>query len=173
MLIEEEWLDRVIIFVNIKYCCEEIWGYLVVDGYCVGLLIGDVVQKKCLCIFDEFICGDLDILVVIDVVVCGLYILVVMYVFNYDLFDDCEDYVYCIGCIGCVGVSGYFISLVCEEYVLNLFVIEIYIGYLILVSKYNSDVLMIDLLKLLCFMCLCIGNGLCCIGVLCNCCCLG
>lgn len=110
-------------------------------------------------IFDEFIRGDLDILVVIDVVARGLYISVVTYVFNYDLFDDCEDYVYRIGRIGRVGVSGYFISLACEEYVLNLFVIEIYIGYLISVSKYNSDVLMIDLLKSLRFTRSRIGNG--------------
>lgn len=51
----------------------------------------------------SFIKGELDILVVIDVVVWGLYIFEVMYVFNYDLFDDCEDYVYWIGWIGWVG----------------------------------------------------------------------
>lgn len=54
-------------------------------------------------ILEDFMNGKLDILVVIDVVVWGFYIDVVIYVFNYDLFDDVEDYVYCIGCIGWVG----------------------------------------------------------------------
>lgn len=42
MFIEEEWLDKVIVFVNIKYSCECVVDWLEVDGYCVGLLSGDV-----------------------------------------------------------------------------------------------------------------------------------
>lgn len=99
-------------------------------------------------ILDVFIKGGLDILVVIDVVVWGLYIEVVMYVFNYDLFDDVEDYVYCIGWIGCVGKSGVVISFVCEKYVLNLLVIESYISYVILVIDYVYDVFLDDIMLL-------------------------
>lgn len=69
------------------------------------------------------------------------------HVFNYDLPDDCEDYVHRIGRTGRAGASGHSISLACEEYALNLPAIETYIGHSIPVSKYNPDALMTDLPK--------------------------
>ena len=51
------------------------------------------------------------------------------HVFNYDLPDDCEDYVHRIGRTGRAGASGNSISLACEEYALNLPAIETYIGH--------------------------------------------
>jgi hypothetical protein len=62
-LLEEEWPDRAIIFANTKHRCEDIWGHLAADGHRVGLLTGDVAQKKRLRILDEFTRGDIDILV--------------------------------------------------------------------------------------------------------------
>lgn len=50
--------------------------------------------------------GDIDILVVIDVVVCGFDVEWILYVFNYDILYDIEFYVYWIGCIGRVGCLG-------------------------------------------------------------------
>ncbi|HAX5444776.1 TPA: ATP-dependent RNA helicase RhlB [Escherichia coli O157] len=149
-LIEEEWPDRAIIFANTKHRCEEIWGHLAADGHRVGLLTGDVAQKKRLRILDEFTRGDLDILVATDVAARGLHIPAVTHVFNYDLPDDCEDYVHRIGRTGRTGragASGHSISLACEEYALNLPAIETYIGHSIPVSKYNPDALMTDLPK--------------------------
>ncbi|EBV9642742.1 ATP-dependent RNA helicase RhlB, partial [Salmonella enterica subsp. enterica serovar Hadar] len=72
-LIEEEWPDRAIIFANTKHRCEDIWGHLAADGHRVGLLTGDVAQKKRLRILDEFTRGDLDILVATDVAARGLH----------------------------------------------------------------------------------------------------
>ncbi len=106
-LIEEEWPDRAIIFANTKHRCEEIWGHLAADGHRVGLLTGDVAQKKRLRILDEFTRGDLDILVATDVAARGLHIPAVTHVFNYDLPDDCEDYVHRIGRTGRAGASGH------------------------------------------------------------------
>ena len=91
--------------------------------------------------------GDLDILVATDVAARGLHIPAVTHVFNYDLPDDCEDYVHRIGRTGRAGASGHSISLACEEYALNLPAIETYIGHSIPVSKYNPDALMTDLPK--------------------------
>ena len=68
-----------------------------------------------------------------------------IYVFNYDLPDDREDYVHRIGRTGRAGASGHSISLACEEYALNLPAIEEYIGHNIPVSKYNSEALLTDL----------------------------
>ncbi|CCR46691.1 ATP-dependent RNA helicase RhlB [Salmonella enterica subsp. enterica serovar Agona str. 62.H.72] len=146
-LIEEEWPDRAIIFANTKHRCEDIWGHLAADGHRVGLLTGDVAQKKRLRILDEFTRGDLDILVATDVAARGLHIPAVTHVFNYDLPDDCEDYVHRIGRTGRAGASGHSISLACEEYALNLPAIESYIGHSIPVSKYNPEALMNDLPK--------------------------
>lgn len=144
-LIEEEWPDRTIIFANTKHRCEDIWGHLAADGHRVGLLTGDVAQKKRLRILDDFTKGNLDILVATDVAARGLHIPAVTHVFNYDLPDDCEDYVHRIGRTGRAGASGHSISLACEEYALNLPAIETYIDHSIPVSKYNSDALLTDL----------------------------
>ncbi|KGA63238.1 ATP-dependent RNA helicase RhlB [Yersinia pseudotuberculosis] len=144
-LIEEEWPDRCIIFANTKHRREEIWGHLAADGHRVGLLTGDVAQKKRLRILEDFTKGDLDILVATDVAARGLHIPLVTHVFNYDLPDDCEDYVHRIGRTGRAGESGHSISLACEEYALNLPAIETYTGHSIPVSKYNSDALLTDL----------------------------
>lgn len=144
-LIEEEWPDRAIIFANTKHRCEDIWGHLATDGHRVGLLTGDVAQKKRLRILDDFTKGNLDILVATDVAARGLHIPLVTHVFNYDLPDDCEDYVHRIGRTGRAGESGHSISLACEEYALNLPAIEAYTGHSIPVSKYNSDALLTDL----------------------------
>jgi ATP-dependent RNA helicase RhlB len=144
-LIEEEWPDRCIIFANTKHRCEDIWGHLAADGHRVGLLTGDVSQKRRLRILEDFTQGILDILVATDVAARGLHIPLVTHVFNYDLPDDCEDYVHRIGRTGRAGESGSSISLACEEYALNLTAIESYIGHQIPVSKYNSDALLSEL----------------------------
>jgi len=144
-LIEEEWPDRAIVFANTKHRCEDIWGHLAADGHRVGLLTGDVAQKKRLRILEEFTRGDLDILVATDVAARGLHIPAVTHVFNYDLPDDCEDYVHRIGRTGRAGASGHSISLACEEYALNLPAIETYIGHSIPQSKYNPEALLSEL----------------------------
>ena len=146
-LLEEEWPERCIIFANTKHRCEHIWGYLSADGHRVGLLTGDVVQKKRLALLKQFTDGDLDVLVATDVAARGLHISDVTHVFNYDLPDDCEDYVHRIGRTGRAGESGVSISFACEEYAMNLPAIEQYIGHSIPVSQYDPDALLTDLPK--------------------------
>lgn len=141
-LIEEEWPDRCIVFANTKHKCEEIWGYLSADGHRVGLLTGDILQKKRLALLDSFTQGDLDILVATDVAARGLHIPDVTHVFNYDLPDDREDYVHRIGRTGRAGESGHSISFACERYAINLPAIEEYIGHAIPVSQYDRESLL-------------------------------
>ncbi|MBF0751470.1 MULTISPECIES: ATP-dependent RNA helicase RhlB [unclassified Pasteurella] len=141
-LIEEEWPDRCIVFANTKHRCEEIWGYLAADGHRVGLLTGDIAQKKRLSLLKQFTDGQLDILVATDVAARGLHISDVTHVFNYDLPDDREDYVHRIGRTGRAGESGVSISFACEEYAMNLPAIEEYIGHSIPVSQYDSTSLL-------------------------------
>ncbi|OOF60188.1 ATP-dependent RNA helicase RhlB [Rodentibacter myodis] len=137
-LMEEEWPERCIVFANTKHRCEEIWGYLAADGHRVGLLTGNVAQKKRLSLLKQFTDGDLDILVATDVAARGLHIPDVTHVFNYDLPDDREDYVHRIGRTGRAGESGVSISFACEEYAMNLPAIEEYIEHSIPVSQYDS-----------------------------------
>lgn len=144
-LIEEEWPDRSIVFANTKVACEKIWRHLVEDGHRVGLLTGDIAQKKRLSILDKFTQGDLDILVATDVAARGLHIPNVTHVFNYDLPDDCDDYRHRIGRTGRAGAEGYSISLACERYSQNLPAIEKAIDHTIPVSQYDPQALLTNL----------------------------
>ncbi|CSB20674.1 ATP-dependent RNA helicase RhlB [Vibrio cholerae] len=144
-LIEEEWPDRAIIFANTKHRCEQIWAHLAADNHRVGLLTGDVPQKKRERILEQFTQGDVDILVATDVAARGLHIPQVTHVFNYDLPDDCEDYVHRIGRTGRAGASGHSISFACEEYAINLPAIESYIEHAIPTSDYDPSALLTDL----------------------------
>ena len=144
-LIEEEWPDKAIIFSNMKYRCEEVWGYLAADGHRVGLLTGDVPQKKRQKILEQFTRGDLDFLVATDVAARGLHISDVTHVFNFDLPDDAQDYVHRIGRTGRAGAKGNSISFACEQFALNLPAIEEYIGHQIPVSNYEIEALLTDI----------------------------
>ncbi|CUS48136.1 MAG: ATP-dependent RNA helicase RhlB [Idiomarinaceae bacterium HL-53] len=146
-LIEEDWPEKAIVFSNTKHGCSEVYHWLAADKHRVGLLTGDVPQRKRLKILEQFTQGQIDILVATDVAARGLHIPSVSHVYNYDLPDDCEDYVHRIGRTGRAGASGKAISLACEEYVYNLPAIEDYIGHAIPVTKYNPEALLNDLKK--------------------------
>ena len=144
-LIEEDWPEKAIIFANTKHICEKVFDHLIADQLRVGLLTGDVPQKKRLKILEQFTNGSLDFLVATDVAARGLHIPAVTHVFNYDLPDDCEDYVHRIGRTGRAGATGHAISLACEQYVFNLPAIESYIEHELPVTKYDHDALIDDL----------------------------
>lgn len=136
-LFEEEWPDKAIVFANTKQSCEKVTAWLQADGHRVGMLSGDVQQKKRLTILEDFTSGALDILVATDVAARGLHIDKVTHVFNYDLPDDAEDYVHRIGRTGRAGQTGKAISFACERFAQNLTAIEVYIGHDIPVTDYN------------------------------------
>lgn len=144
-LIEEDWPEKAIIFANTKHVCEKLYNWLAANEHRVGLLTGDVPQRKRLKILEQFTNGELDFLVATDVAARGLHIPEVSHVYNYDLPDDFEDYVHRIGRTGRAGASGAAINLACEEYVYNLPAIEEYIGHAIPVTKYDPDALLQDL----------------------------
>lgn len=144
-LIEEDWPEKAIVFSNTKHSCENLWSWLEGDGHRVGLLTGDVPQKKRIRILEQFTEGKLDILVATDVAARGLHISDVSHVYNYDLPDDCEDYVHRIGRTGRAGKKGVSVSFACEEYALNLPAIESYIDHAIPVTNYDSEALLDDI----------------------------
>ncbi|MGO2076734.1 MAG: helicase-related protein, partial [Pseudoalteromonas sp.] len=146
-LIEEEWPDKAIVFANTKHSCETVYAWLKADGHRVGMLTGDVNQKKRQSILAQFSKGELDFLVATDVAARGLHIPEVSHVFNFDLPDDCEDYVHRIGRTGRAGASGHAISFACEQYAYNLHEIEEYIQHSIPLSQYDKSALLDDLTK--------------------------
>jgi len=77
--------NRSIVFVNTKYGCERVALTLERAGYKVGVLSGDVPQRKRETLLGRFVRGELNMLVATDVAARGLHIPAVSHVFNYDL----------------------------------------------------------------------------------------
>jgi len=119
---------RTMVFVNTKVYVERVARGLEKAGYRVGVLSGDVPQKKRQSLLERFQSGKLEILVATDVAARGLHIAGVSHVYNYDLPSDAEDYVHRIGRTARLGAEGDAISFACERYAVGLPEIEAYIG---------------------------------------------
>jgi ATP-dependent RNA helicase RhlB len=120
-------MERTMIFINTKREGEYLHDRLNANGFPCRLISGDVEQKKRLRILEDFKDGKLPILIATDVASRGLHIDGVSHVVNYDLPQDCEDYVHRIGRTARAGAEGKAISLADEDGVLYLEAIEEYI----------------------------------------------
>ena len=118
---------RTMVFVNTKAFVERVARGLERAGYRVGVLSGDVPQKKRESLLKKFQAGQLEILVATDVAARGLHIDGVSHVYNFDLPFDAEDYVHRIGRTARLGAEGDAISFACERYGMSLPDIEAYI----------------------------------------------
>jgi len=134
--------DRTMIFVNTKYGCERVALMLERAGYKVGVLSGDVPQKKRETLLARFVRGELNLLVATDVAARGLHIPGVSHVFNFDLPFDAEDYVHRIGRTARLGAEGDAISFACDEYAMGLPDIEAYIEQKIPVATIDPALLL-------------------------------
>ncbi len=117
-----------LIFTNTKQMAVELSKRLKANGYKNRYIMGDLHQSKRLSVINTMKAGNLDILVATDVAARGLHIEDLDLVVNYDLPDDCENYVHRIGRTARAGKAGKAVSLVCERYVYNLPAIESFIG---------------------------------------------
>ena len=97
---------RTMVFVNTKAFVERVARALERAGYRVGVLSGDVPQKKRESLLKKFQAGQLEILVATDVAARGLDIKDVPAVFNFDVPFNAEDYIHRIGRTGRAGASG-------------------------------------------------------------------
>jgi ATP-dependent RNA helicase RhlB len=140
-LIREMGEGRIMVFVNMKRDAEKVEDYLKANGIDAQAISGDVPQKKRLNMLMRFQSGELAVLIGTDVASRGLHIPDVQYVINYDLPQDCEDYVHRIGRTARAGASGDAISFGCESYAMALPEIEEYIGHKIPVANYDPDML--------------------------------
>ncbi len=118
---------RTMVFVNTKAFVERVARSLERAGYRVGVLSGDVPQKKRESLLKKFQAGQLELLVATDVAARGLHIDGVSHVYNFDLPFDAEDYVHRIGRTARLGAEGDAISFACERYGMSLPDIEAFI----------------------------------------------
>lgn len=132
---------RTMIFVNTKAFVERVARALERAGYRVGVLSGDVPQKKRETLLNRFQKGQLEILVATDVAARGLHIDGVSHVYNFDLPFDAEDYVHRIGRTARLGAEGDAISFACERYAMSLPDIETYIEQKIPVESVTAELL--------------------------------
>jgi ATP-dependent RNA helicase RhlB len=132
---------RTMVFVNTKAFVERVARALERAGYRVGVLSGDVPQKKRESLLNKFQKGQLEILVATDVAARGLHIDGVSHVYNYDLPFDAEDYVHRIGRTARLGAEGDAISFACERYAQGLPDIEAYIEQKIPVEPITPELL--------------------------------
>ena len=132
---------RTMVFVNTKAWVERVARALERGGYRVGVLSGDVPQKKRESLLAKFQKGQLEILVATDVAARGLHIDGVSHVYNYDLPFDAEDYVHRIGRTARLGAEGDAISFACERYAQSLPDIEAYIEQKIPVEPVTAELL--------------------------------
>jgi ATP-dependent RNA helicase RhlB len=132
---------RTMVFVNTKVFVERVARALEKAGYRVGVLSGDVPQKKRESLLRRFQAGQLEILVATDVAARGLHIDGVKYVYNYDLPFDAEDYVHRIGRTARLGEEGDAISFACEMYAMGLPDIEAFIEQKIPVGQVTPELM--------------------------------
>lgn len=137
-LIRELGSKRIMIFVNMKRDAERVEDYLKANGVDAQAISGDVPQKKRMSMLTRFQNGELAVLIGTDVASRGLHIPDVQCVINYDLPQDCEDYVHRVGRTARAGASGDAISFGCESYAMALPDIEDYIGNKIPVASYSA-----------------------------------
>ena len=133
--------QRTMVFVNTKVWVERVARGLERAGFRVGVLSGDVPQKKRETLLARFQKGQLDILVATDVAARGLHIDGVSHVYNYDLPFDAEDYVHRIGRTARLGAEGDAISFACERYAMSLPDIEAYIEQKLPVAAVEPELL--------------------------------
>ena len=133
---------RSMVFVNTKVWVERVARALEKAHFRVGVLSGDVPQKKRQSLLAKFQRGELDILVATDVAARGLHIDGVSHVFNFDLPFEAPDYVHRIGRTARLGAEGDAISFACELYAQGLPDIESYIEQKIPTAPVTAELLL-------------------------------
>jgi len=126
-LLRREGMERTMVFINTKREAEHLHNLLNANGFPCRVISGDVEQRKRMKILDDFRDGSLPILIATDVASRGLHIDGVSHVINYDLPQDCEDYVHRIGRTARAGAEGKAISLADEDGAFFIEAIEEYI----------------------------------------------
>jgi ATP-dependent RNA helicase RhlB len=126
--IEQQHLERVIIFANRRDEARRLFQRLTSLGINCGLLSGEVTQRERIRTLEALRSGGIRVLVATDVAARGLHIEGVSHVINYNLPLDPEDYVHRIGRTGRAGAEGISVSFADEEDGPQIPLIEEFLG---------------------------------------------
>ena len=114
-LLRKMGMERTMIFANTKREAEFLQDRLNANEFPCKVISGDVEQRKRMKILADFKDGTLPIMIATDVASRGIHIDGVSHVVNYDLPQDCEDYVHRIGRTARAGAEGMAISFADED----------------------------------------------------------
>jgi len=143
-IIKAEAPQNALIFTNTRHVAFRLAQKLKGNGYRCKHLTGDLPQNRRLKVIDDFKKGKIALLVATDVAARGLHIDNLDMVFNYDIPQDCENYVHRIGRTARAGKKGKAVTLACEGTASHLEAIEAYIGMSIPVQPENFDLIAND-----------------------------
>ncbi|MFZ4859523.1 MAG: DEAD/DEAH box helicase [Desulfuromonadaceae bacterium] len=146
-LLRRDGMARTMIFINTKREAEHLHNLLNANNFPCKVISGDVEQRKRMKILNDFKDGSLPILIATDVASRGLHIDGVSHVINYDLPQDCEDYVHRIGRTARAGAEGKAISLADEDGAFFLESIEEYIKAKIPTEWADDDLYVLDFVR--------------------------
>ena len=146
-LLRREGMARTMIFMNTKREAEHLHNLLNANSFPCKVISGDVEQRKRMKILDDFKDGSLPVLIATDVASRGLHIDGVSHVINYDLPQDCEDYVHRIGRTARAGAEGKAISLADEDGAFFLEAIEEYIKTKIPTEWADDELYVLDYVR--------------------------
>ncbi|RJP84285.1 MAG: DEAD/DEAH box helicase [Desulfobacteraceae bacterium] len=127
-VIEQQKLERVLIFCNRKDQVVKLSEMLTRYGMTCSILSGDVPQQKRVQRLEAFKAGKIRVIVATDVVARGIHIEGMDHVINFKLPHDPEDYVHRIGRTGRAGSAGTSISFADDDDAFYLPDIEAFIG---------------------------------------------
>ncbi len=135
---------RTMVFVNTRRAADRLEDVLRANNINAQAISGDVPQNKRLRYLKEFHSGELAVLIATDVASRGLHIPDVSHVYNFDLPQDCADYVHRIGRTARAGTEGDAISFGCEDYAHCLPEIETYIGHKVPRGTISAEIIATD-----------------------------
>ncbi|GGB48307.1 DEAD/DEAH box helicase [Shewanella inventionis] len=120
--------QQVMVFTSRKETAEHLFRELSLDGIKSAVFHGDKSQGARNRALEEFKAGQLRVLIATDLAARGLDIQALPRVINFELPEECEDYVHRVGRTGRAGLAGEAISLVSPQELELLSQIEQLIG---------------------------------------------
>jgi ATP-dependent RNA helicase RhlB len=137
--------QNALIFTNMRHSAFRLAKNLQQNGFRSQHLTGDLPQNRRLNIIKDFMAGKFAFLVATDVAARGLHIDDLEMVINYDIPQDCENYVHRIGRTARAGNTGKAISFASEGTADHLEAIESFIGMKIPVQRAEDDLFATDM----------------------------
>jgi ATP-dependent RNA helicase RhlB len=136
--------QNALIFTNMRHSAFRLAKKMQQNGFRSQHLTGDLPQNRRLNIIKDFTAGKFAFLVATDVAARGLHIDDLEMVINYDIPQDCENYVHRIGRTARAGNSGKAISFASEGTADHLEAIESFIGMKIPVHTAKDELFATD-----------------------------